>query len=62
MLEKNKNIEIELLTDAIYKVYGYDFRHYNKTSLFNRFESITSDSGLNYLSDFNCISLSEGSK
>ncbi len=35
-ISRNEKIEIDLLLDAIYRKYGYDFRHYAKASIRRR--------------------------
>lgn len=46
-----QNIEIELLIEAIYKRYGYDFRNYNKAHLKRRILFRTAALGLNSISE-----------
>jgi len=47
----NENIEIELLLQAIYMKYGYDFRGYSKASIKRRIRSRLSRSGLKSISE-----------
>jgi len=46
-----KKLETDLLVDAIYKQYGYDFRHYQQSTIQNRFEKYREETGLNYISE-----------
>jgi len=41
-----EEIEIDLLLEAIYKRYGYDFRHYSRSSINRRIKHFLSISGL----------------
>lgn len=47
----NENIEVDLLLDAIYRKYGYDFRGYARASIKRRIKHRLSSSGLNTISD-----------
>jgi chemotaxis protein methyltransferase CheR len=47
----NENIELELLLEAIYMKYGYDFRGYARASIKRRVKHRLSVSGLKTLSD-----------
>lgn len=49
--EKTKITETELLVEAIYQRYGYDFRHYQQSTVRNRFEKHRVDSGLDHISE-----------
>ncbi|MAZ44976.1 MAG: chemotaxis protein CheR [Legionellales bacterium] len=44
--QKVDEIEIELLLEGILRVYGYDFRHYARSSLRRRLDSILNDLSL----------------
>ena len=46
MTTGNESIEIELLVEAIYKKYGYDFRNYSRASLHRRIKNKLNNSGL----------------
>jgi len=46
-----ENLEIELLLDAIYRCYGYDFTHYAKASLKRRLQNFLSKLKLQYVSE-----------
>ena len=46
-----ENIEIELLLDAIYRKYGYDFRQYAKASMNRRIKAFVAKSGINHISE-----------
>ncbi len=48
---ENENIEVELLLEAIYQKYGYDFRLYSRASLKRRIQHRLSLSGLNSISE-----------
>ena len=48
---ENENIEIELLIEAIYKKYGYDFRHYSRSSLKRRILYRMNSSNLKSISE-----------
>ena len=48
---ENENIEVELLLDAIYQKYGYDFRGYARSSIKRRIKHRLSLSGLHTISD-----------
>jgi len=50
-IEEIKNIEIDLLLEAVYLKYGYDFRSYARASIKRRIEATLSSFGLNNLSD-----------
>jgi chemotaxis protein methyltransferase CheR len=50
MTTDSETIEIELLVDAIYKKYGYDFRNYSRASLHRRIKNKLRNSGLENLS------------
>jgi chemotaxis protein methyltransferase CheR len=50
MKQDNESIEIDLLIEAIYKKYGYDFRNYSKASLKRRIMHKFSQSGMDNLS------------
>ena len=47
----NDDIEIELLLEAIYKKYGYDFRQYSRASLKRRIKHRLAVSGLDSISE-----------
>ena len=49
--EKIENIEIDLFLDALYRCYGYDFRHYAKASVRRRARHILAKSGANTISE-----------
>lgn len=49
--EEIEKIELELFLDAIYRRYGYDFRHYARASVRRRARYILSKSGYERLSD-----------
>ena len=36
-----ESIEVELLLEAIYRAYGYDFRQYSRASITRRLRQIT---------------------
>ncbi len=46
-----ENIEITLLLDAIFKRYGYDFRHYSRASLERRIRQFQGKSGCTTISE-----------
>lgn len=46
-----ETIEIDLLLEAIYKKYGYDFRHYARSSMNRRILGFAAKSGISNLSD-----------
>lgn len=46
-----EEIEIQLLLDAIYSYYGYDFRHYALASLKRRIRKALHNSGLKHISE-----------
>jgi chemotaxis protein methyltransferase CheR len=46
-----EDIELSLLLDAIYKIYGYDFREYARSSLLRRTKLFASYAGVNNISD-----------
>jgi chemotaxis protein methyltransferase CheR len=50
MTTDSETIEIELLVEAIYKKYGYDFRNYSRASLHRRIKNKFRNSGLENLS------------
>jgi len=50
MLPDSESIEIDLLIEAIYKKYGYDFRNYSKASIKRRIKHKLALSGLENLS------------
>ncbi len=45
------DIEINLLIDAVYQRYGYDFRHYAAPSIIRRLNNYLSASGFTYISE-----------
>lgn len=49
--EENKNIEIQLLLEAIYMKYGYDFRSYARASIKRRILHMLSISGCKNISE-----------
>jgi len=51
MNTENENIEINLLLEAIYQKYGYDFRDYSRASIKRRVKHTLSMSGLKDLSE-----------
>jgi chemotaxis protein methyltransferase CheR len=50
-LEQIENIEIDLFLDAIYRRYGYDFRHYARASVRRRLRYILGRSNRQHLSE-----------
>lgn len=54
---ENENIEIELLLQAIYMKYGYDFRGYSRASVKRRIKHRLSLSGLDTISDMQRVIL-----
>ncbi len=46
-----ENLEIELLLDAIYRRYGYDFRSYARASISRRIRQFLTNSGCHRISD-----------
>jgi len=48
---ENENIEVELLLQAIYRKYGYDFRGYSRASIKRRIKHRLTLSGLETISD-----------
>ena len=50
MTADNETIEIDLLIEAIYKKYGYDFRNYSRASLNRRVKNKLNRSGLDSIS------------
>lgn len=50
-INQNLNIEIELLLEAIYRKYGYDFRDYGKAHLKRRLMHRINSSGLESISE-----------
>ncbi len=48
---ENENIEIELIIEAIYRKYGYDFRNYSRSSLKRRILYRLAGSGLRSISE-----------
>jgi len=50
MITDSETIEIELLVEAIYKKYGYDFRNYSRASLHRRIKNKLQTSGVENLS------------
>ncbi len=51
ILNKNLNIEIELLLEALYRKHGYDFRNYGKAHIKRRVLHRLAASGFNFVSD-----------
>jgi chemotaxis protein methyltransferase CheR len=51
MNTENENIEINLLLEAIYQKYGYDFRDYSRASIKRRIKHTLSMSGIDKISD-----------
>ena len=49
-VSENESIEFDLLIEAIYKKYGYDFRNYSKATLKRRIQSKLSSSGFDSIS------------
>jgi chemotaxis protein methyltransferase CheR len=49
--KETEKLEINLLLEAIYQKYGYDFRDYARASLMRRLEFIRLKSGLTYMSE-----------
>jgi len=49
-ISENESIEFDLLIEAIYKKYGYDFRNYSKPTLKRRIQSKLSSTGLDSIS------------
>jgi chemotaxis protein methyltransferase CheR len=49
--KQSETIEIDLLLEAIYRRYGYDFRNYARSSLMRRLEYIRQKSGVARISD-----------
>ena len=39
-IEERDDLEVKLLLEAIFQVYGYDFRHYAKESLYRRIKNL----------------------
>ena len=50
-MDKNEQLEIEILLTAIYRKYGYDFRDYAKASLHRRISVLLKSLKLEYISD-----------
>ncbi len=50
-MDNINNIEVELLLEAIYKKYGYDFRNYAQASLKRRILGFLSKANANYISE-----------
>ncbi len=48
---KNEQVEIEILLEAIYRKYGYDFRNYAKASLHRRINVLLKSHDLQHVSD-----------
>lgn len=46
-----EDIELNLMMDAIYQRYGYDFRHYARSSVERRAEQFCTKSGYNHVSE-----------
>ncbi|MNI11818.1 Chemotaxis protein methyltransferase [compost metagenome] len=46
-----EQIEVDLLLDAMYRNYGYDFRNYARSSLMRRLDYIRHKSGVSHLSE-----------
>jgi len=51
MTSENENIEINLLLEAIYQKYGYDFRDYSRASIKRRIKHTLSMSGIENISE-----------
>jgi len=49
-ISDNESIEFDLLIEAIYKKYGYDFRNYSKATLKRRIQGKLTSSGLDSIS------------
>ncbi len=49
--QRIENIEIDLVVEAMYKRYGYDFRNYARSSLKRRIQHRVKVSGLPYIAD-----------
>lgn len=50
-MNRNENIEIDLLLEAIHRKYGYDFRSYSKAAMRRRVRHRLNTSGLQTISD-----------
>lgn len=50
-MEHTNNIEVELLLEAIFKKYGYDFRNYAQASLKRRIQGFLTKANVNYISE-----------
>jgi chemotaxis protein methyltransferase CheR len=50
MVRQVDDIEVDLIAEAIYQVYGYDFRHYAKASFKRRLRSLVQDLKLQSIS------------
>ena len=48
---KIENIEVDLLLEAVFKRYGYDFRHYARASIQRRINHFINKSGFKTISD-----------
>lgn len=51
IMDENEKIEIDLIIQAIYQKYGYDFRGYAKASIRRRITNVLQKSGLKLYSD-----------
>ena len=53
MTVNNQTLEMEvnLLLEAIFKKYGYDFRHYSRASLIRRIMNLQDKSNVNHTAD-----------
>jgi len=50
-LERVAEIEVELLTEAIYRRYGHDFRNYARASLSRRFSLLAQEAGVSHVAE-----------
>ena len=50
-MEEREELEIELLLQAVFQLYGYDFRHYAKASLYRRIKNLQGREHKRYISE-----------
>jgi len=53
-IEEHQDLEIELLLQAVFRIYGYDFRHYAKESLQRRIKNLLEREKKQYISELTC--------
>ncbi len=56
-LESTETVELELLLESILRVYGYDFRHYARSSLKRRIKLILDKNELENYSELQALLL-----